>query len=105
MKTNLHKFKHYLKANNYSSKTIENTISGVELFRIWLKKKRKVATRLTYQEALEYISYLQKRNITVATINHYLTYLKHYYNYLAVKRNPLKNNNRHSNTRRTVNYL
>lgn len=86
----LHKFREFLEEKEYSKSTIESKLKDVEAFKRWLDKAEKTAQRLTYTEALKYVSVLKKRGLQPQTINFYLASIRTYYAFLKTKRNPFQ---------------
>jgi integrase/recombinase XerD len=90
MKSKLPKFHTHLTQKGHTESTVRNIIVEVEMYRNWMKAKNRNIHRAIYIDALDYIKHLKKRSLKPQTINFYLISIKHYYNYLNVKRNPFQ---------------
>lgn len=88
-------FTTYLQEQGYSATTLQGRVREAELFTQWCKKHRTCVNRIDYKTALQYIKYLDSKGNSKKTINHKLSTLKNYFNYLIGQGyrtdNPLEN--------------
>jgi len=80
------KFKHYLKENSYSSKTITSCMNMISIYMDWLKKENLNVTDITYTDLLLYMKHCQRKGRSQRTIQHYIGVVRHLYNYLVKER-------------------
>jgi site-specific recombinase XerD len=89
------KYINYLQNQGYSTSTIQGNQRQVELFVNWCKKQRTSASEIEYKTILKYIKHLQVKGNSKKTINHKLSSLKVYFEYLMQNAyrvdNPLEN--------------
>lgn len=92
MREQLNKFQSYLKEKGYANSTVIGFCEDVKKYKAWNKEKNnnKKMDRIIYLDAMNYIKFVKKQNLKPQTINLRLTSLKHYYNYLKIKRNPFQ---------------
>ncbi|CAM1343241.1 tyrosine-type recombinase/integrase [Tenacibaculum amylolyticum] len=85
------KYKEYLEAQGYSKSTIEHYQERLTIFINWLKKENIKAKEIDYKTSLQYIKYLQTKQLKVQTINNHIASLKSYFNYLISERERINN--------------
>lgn len=88
---NIIRFGNYLKENNYADSTVQINCRDVLIYNDWLIKQNKKIRNATPKDAIQYVKFLKQRKVQPQTQNQYLNSLKHYYNFLKVKRNPFRN--------------
>ncbi len=75
-------FIHYLKKEGYSSSTAEKSMIYARKYIKWLEEHNLKIEDTEYRDLLNYISHLQSQNFKRTYINHQITCLGYYYNYL-----------------------
>lgn len=86
-------YESYLKEKQYSSRTIIAHLNGVNKFKLYMSKENLTISIIDYNDILEYVSKLNKRNIKPSTQKIKIGILKTYFNYLLktgkVNHNPV----------------
>lgn len=84
-------YKEYLEEERYSNSTIETYTKQVAKFNYWLKTECYHINLFDYKSAVNYVHYLQNKHANPKTINHKLTAIRHYFNYLISVGEQLEN--------------
>lgn len=88
-------FSKYLQTKGYTENTIEAKTRQAALFSKWCTKRGITPAIIDYKTCLKYIEYLKGKENSKKTINHKLTHLKNYFNYLIIEGyrmdNPIEN--------------
>ncbi len=75
-------FEEYLEKQGYTQTSIQGAMYKIERFNKWLEQQQLNIDTMTYQNAVEYISYLQEEcHLQPLTINLCIPHLKHYFNF------------------------
>lgn len=97
----------YLKKEGYTKKTIASKEIAAQYFTKWCKKQSTTAIEIDYKTSLKYIKHLTRKGNSKKTINHKLSSVKTYFNYLISESyridNPIENVNVRG-TQRSINY-
>lgn len=97
----------YLKREGYTEKTIASKELALQYFTKWCKRQSTCAIEIDYKTSLKYIKHLTRKGNSKKTINHKLSSLKTYFNYLISEAyrtdNPIENTNVRG-TQRSINY-
>jgi len=72
-------YRAYLIKQRYSLSSIESYLYESDKFTEWLQYD---AIHFNYKNALDYVTYLQKKYNNLKTINHKIVATRHYFNYL-----------------------
>lgn len=88
-------FKSYLQAKEYSSTSIATYERFTDQFLSWMQKENLEASQVRYQDILLYMKHCSnKKNYSQRTVQHTVTTLGHYFNYLIeageIEINPAK---------------
>lgn len=75
-------YREYLQKEKYSNTTIKTYELQVEKFTEWYTKEKLHLNLFSYQNAIEYVQYLQSYLTNVKTINHKINITKIYFEYL-----------------------
>jgi len=75
-------FEAYLKAKQYSHKTIKSEIRNLNSYLNWLCQEGAEPEETSYTDLLAYMKYLNQKGITKRTVQVYMNTLKHYYDHL-----------------------
>jgi len=75
-------FEEYLKAKQYSHKTIKSEVRNLAQYQGWLKGQGIEPEETSYTDLLAYMKYLNQKDITQRTVQVYINTLKHFYNHL-----------------------
>ncbi|PCH75106.1 MAG: hypothetical protein COB98_09415 [Flavobacteriaceae bacterium] len=78
----MNKYKIYLSKEQYTEATVKSYDIQAEKFREWLLLTGLECNLFDYKQAIQYVHYLQQKHENPKTINHKLTAIKHYFNYL-----------------------
>jgi integrase/recombinase XerD len=79
----LEEYTTYLIAKGYSTETTTGAVSIAVKFLEWTDKQGIEITTINYNDVTAYIKSNQKRNIKARTVQHIITNVKHYLNYLV----------------------
>ena len=82
-------FRQYLSNKNFTRTTINSYCYSVNRFEKYARIKSLEQTQVNYQVIVKYITYL-RRNNSDKSISSHLTALKHYFNCIGLKYNPIK---------------
>ncbi|WP_438426246.1 tyrosine-type recombinase/integrase [Aquimarina macrocephali] len=97
----------YLKKEGYTIKTIKSKELALQYFTKWCKRQSTCAIEIDYKTCLKYIKHLTRKGNSKKTINHKLSNIKTYFNYLISESyrtdNPIENTNVRG-TQRSINY-
>ncbi len=74
-------FKNYLEKKQLILKSINRIIQISYKYITWLKSKSLKIEDTSYSDLMNYIGYLQNKNLKTATINDYIRCIGHYYDY------------------------
>ena len=101
------RYNDYLKKEGYTEKTIASKELALQYFTKWCKRQSTCAIEIDYKTCLKYIKHLTRKGNSKKTINHKLSSLKTYFNYLVSESyrtdNPIENTNVRG-TQRSINY-
>ncbi|MFW5852262.1 MAG: tyrosine-type recombinase/integrase [Bacteroidota bacterium] len=75
-------FKTYLQKKQYAHTTIAIYIKQINESLAWFSKENITPENAEYRDILSYIRHMQNKGLSKRYINHRLTVLRHYYNYL-----------------------
>ncbi|MGD1961865.1 MAG: tyrosine-type recombinase/integrase [Fulvivirga sp.] len=75
-------FTQYLKARQFSPKTVTTGRSVIGLYLKWVKQERMEPEQVSYQDLLGFMKSCHQKGIAQRTVQHYLNIIKHYYTYL-----------------------
>ena len=84
-------FRRYLEREQFSESSIKSYQFQSEKFIEWMEKKGHVLIHFDYKKAVRYVDYLQERHTNIKTINHNITAMRHYFNYLMEMENAPEN--------------
>lgn len=73
----------YLKGLQFSEATLTTCQRVLGLYLAWAKKAQIKADQVCYEDLLGFMKSCRQKGITQRTIQHYLTMVTHYYNYLV----------------------
>jgi len=97
----------YLKKEGYTIKTIKSKELALQYFTKWCKRQSTTPIKIDYKTSLKYIKHLTRKGNSKKTINHKLSSIKTYFNYLISESyrtdNPIENVNVRG-TQRSINY-
>ncbi len=85
----MNNFRQFLSDKNFTDSTISSYCFSINKFEQYAKIKRLEETEVNYQTIVKYITYLRKNN-SDKSISSHLTALKHYFNCMGLKYNPVK---------------
>ncbi len=80
---NFTEYNQYLTAKGYSYETCFSVIKVAKQFVVWLNEQGIEITHLSYNDVTAYIKTSQQRGIKTRTVQHIVTNVKHYLNYLV----------------------
>ncbi len=89
-------YQEYLQREVYSITTIASYLVQIEKFKIWCKKNHYNLTTIDYKALLKYTKSLTRKGNSKKTVNHKLSTLKSYFNYL------IKENHRSDNPAESI---
>ncbi|WP_431167662.1 tyrosine-type recombinase/integrase [Tenacibaculum halocynthiae] len=75
-------YKEYLKREKYSDSSIKSYVFLAEKFHQWTDTQKIFLTTFNYTKATEYVHFLKETKNTIRTINHKLSSMEVYFNYL-----------------------
>jgi len=81
-------YNQYLQEDSYATTTIITKEKEVAYFTKWCKRQSTTPIEIDYKTSLKYIKHLTRKGNNKRTINHKLSSLKTYFNYLIMK--PIK---------------
>ena len=88
----MEKFKDYLTKKGLQPATTKRYISYLEtLYFPYFKQKDTGVEKVNYTDLLAYVNHLQEKDFSVNYINHILSAVRHYYNYLKTTKEVTKN--------------
>jgi len=76
------RFKEYLKAQQFTSKSIKIRITTIKQFWKWLEKENLEPENIGYNDLLLFMKHCQHKAMTQRTIQHYMGVVKHFYEHL-----------------------
>lgn len=79
----MEEYSSYLIAKGYSKSTSAGLVKAAELYEEWLKQNNTPIETISYNDITAYIQYRQQQPIKSNTLQHTLTKVKHYLNYLV----------------------
>jgi len=84
-------FENYLQQQQYSQKTIDNSLKEVNSWLNWLEAEKMTDAEVRTTDVLAYIQRLRARNLSPKTLVHYLLNIRKYYEYQKQIGNQLYN--------------
>ena len=74
-------FENYLLDQDYSPKTVRNSLKEVRLWLAWLEEEKMSSDEVSSRDVLAYLQTLRGRNLATQTLVHYLLNIRKYYEY------------------------
>ena len=74
-------FENYLLDQDYSPKTVGNSLKEVRLWLAWLEGEKTSNDEVSSRDVLAYLQTLRRRNLATQTLVHYLLNIRKYYEY------------------------
>lgn len=79
-------FTEYLQQKKYSPATVNSYAKYISYFTNWLSSENITAAAINYTELLDFIRHLQTSSKSKRTVNHHLSIVRHYFDYLVTER-------------------
>ena len=76
-------YKEYLEKENYSRTTVNSYTNEIDKFIKWCHRNHTTPEQIDYKICMKYLKYLQRKNTNKKTINHRISIVKNYLNYLV----------------------
>lgn len=84
-------FKEYLEKEQFSESSVKSYLFQSGKFIEWLEEEGHVLVHFDYKKAICYVDYLQEKHTNIKTMNHSITAVRHYFNYLIEMENCSEN--------------
>ena len=75
-------FKQYLEKEQFSKSSVKSYLFQLGKFIEWMEKEGHAWVHFDYKKAIRYVDYLRERQTKIKTMNHSITAVRHYFDYL-----------------------